>query len=63
MSVAPEYLRAPGRGTGPVLGSGPGPGNGLPEQDDDLVSLRDLWRVVLKRHRQVLLVAALVLLV
>ena len=61
MSVAPEYLRAPGRGTGPVLGSGPGPGNGLPEQDDDLVSLRDLWRVVLKRHRQVLLVAALVL--
>ena len=51
MSVAPEYLTDAGRMARPPQ----------VEEDDGLVSLRDLWRVVLKRRRQALLVAALML--
>jgi polysaccharide biosynthesis transport protein len=62
MAMAPEYLNAGSRALAAGHGGAPhgAPGAG-DHEDEAMVSLRDLWRVVLKRYRQVLLVAALVL--
>jgi capsular exopolysaccharide synthesis family protein len=51
MPVAPEHPADAGRMARPLQLA----------EDDGMVALRDLWRVVLKRWRQALLVAALVL--